>query len=81
MLIQMRRQEIVLQASKYLLTRCEWFLQREEKSTFSLVLIRHKNLRFRQRNSLNLLFTYNWGSLFSYGNQPLYLETAAMLEE
>ena len=30
MFIKMRSQEIALRASKYLLTRCEWFLRREE---------------------------------------------------
>ena len=30
MFIKMRSQEIVLRASEYLLTRCEWFLRREE---------------------------------------------------
>ena len=30
MFIKMRWQEIVLRASEYLLTRCEWFLQKEE---------------------------------------------------
>ena len=51
MFIKMRRQEIVMRASEYLLTRCEWFLRREEIRLNLLFAVSKCDVTIQQRSS------------------------------